>query len=131
MMEPRIKWGIAAIIILIIIFTLTKRLALQESIVEKDAQLLQMHQQAQSYQKLKKRWDNKQSTKKLLDKLSKVQTPSEHFKKGKKSTVRYKNLSALLLNKLSHAILASDAHILSLSIKKEEKGTFLELEVQQ
>ena len=131
MMEPRIKWGIAAIVILIILFILTKMSSLQESIVEKDAQLLQIHQQAQSYQKLKKRWDNKQSTRKLLDKLSSIQTPSERFKKGKKNTVRYKDLPAAMINKLSHAILTSDAHILSLSIKKEEKGTFLELEVQQ
>ncbi len=130
MMEPRIKWGIGAIMLLLSIMLFSKISDLHDEIKDKDQQLLQLTNQAQTFVKLKQRWDTKKGSQKLLQALDKVQAPKERFKKNKRMVLRYVDLNAKMLEKISHIILSSDIRIITFAIKKEPKGASLELEVE-
>lgn len=130
-MTDNIRYGLIAIVVLIMIALVSTNLRMGSENVSLEAELIQKQSQAVHYSLLKKRWDKKSVTAKLLNKLASIKPFYNQYPKGKNIFFSYEKLDAKLLDKLAYALFTSDAIIINYSIKKEGTVSSLSAEVKR
>lgn len=84
---------------------------------------------AQGFSRLKKQWGAKKRGAKLFRALQALHKADQTYNRGKKVTLLYHQLKPADFDKITQAILNSDASILTLKMQKLEKGIKLDLEL--
>ena len=129
-MTANVRYGLIAIVILLFVWLLNINRNIDQANRSLAAELIEKQKQAVHYSLLKKRWGKRDRSQKLLTKLSTIKAFDKQYRKGKNEIFIYKNLDARWLDKLSFALFASDAIIVSFRIEKKGAVSFLSAEIK-
>lgn len=129
-MNDNVRLGLGAIAFLVVVWFINNQYqkeALNDALRE---ELVDVEKKAIAFSSLKQRWGKKGEGKKLLRKLEGIKAFDASYKKGSNEVVSYKGVDAKMLDRLSYAIFASDAAIVSFELEKLEAFISLQLEVK-
>lgn len=128
-MTKEVKLGVVIIAVLVLFMINNAFSSKQDHINELQHNKEKLVQTAVTYNQLKTQWGAKKRKEKLIKKLYRIMLPNSRHAKGKRITLLYKGIDGSMLNKLSHAILSSDATLVNLEITKNGSTATLLVEV--